>query len=36
MAFAVDVDGQTPEEAAQAWVDANQDVWQPWVDAASA
>jgi len=36
VAFAVDVDGETPEEAAQAWVDANQDTWQPWVDAALA
>jgi glycine betaine/proline transport system substrate-binding protein len=36
VAFAVDVDGQTPEEAAQAWVDANLDIWQPWVDAALA
>jgi glycine betaine/proline transport system substrate-binding protein len=22
-----------PEEAAQKWIDANPDVWQPWVDA---
>jgi glycine betaine/proline transport system substrate-binding protein len=22
-----------PEAAAQTWIDANQDVWQPWVDA---
>jgi len=36
VAFAVDVDGETPEEAAQTWVDANQDTWQPWVDAALA
>jgi glycine betaine/proline transport system substrate-binding protein len=36
VAFSVDVDGETPEEAAQAWVDANQDTWQPWVDAALA
>jgi glycine betaine/proline transport system substrate-binding protein len=26
-------EGSDPEEAAQAWIDANQDVWQPWVDA---
>jgi glycine betaine/proline transport system substrate-binding protein len=25
--------GVDPEEAAQTWIDANQDVWQPWVDA---
>ena len=36
VAFSVDVDGEKPEEAAQAWVDANQDTWQPWVDAALA
>ena len=36
VAYAIDVDGSTPEEAAQAWVDANQAVWQPWVDAALA
>ena len=36
VAFAIDEEKQSPEEAAQAWVDANQDVWQPWVDAASA
>ena len=33
---ALDVDdaGMDPAEAAQKWVDANPDVWQPWVDAA--
>jgi glycine betaine/proline transport system substrate-binding protein len=25
--------GTEPEEAAQNWIDANPDVWQPWVDA---
>lgn len=25
------VNGKTPEEAAQAWVDANQSVWSAWV-----
>jgi glycine betaine/proline transport system substrate-binding protein len=25
-----------PEEAAQKWMDAHPDVWQPWVDAALA
>jgi glycine betaine/proline transport system substrate-binding protein len=33
VAFAIDVDGEDPAAAAQAWVDANQSVWQPWVDA---
>ena len=36
VAFAIDVDGSSPADAAQAWVDANQAVWQPWVDAALA
>ncbi|MEO8476983.1 MAG: ABC transporter substrate-binding protein [Actinomycetota bacterium] len=26
-------DGTDPEQAAQGWIDANPDVWQPWVDA---
>jgi len=32
-AIALDIDGEgmTPEEAAQAWVDANPDVWQSWL-----
>ncbi len=30
--LAISEDGD-PEAAAQAWIDANQDVWQPWVDA---
>jgi glycine betaine/proline transport system substrate-binding protein len=34
IAKGVDVDGQDPAEAAQAWVDANSAVWQPWVDPA--
>jgi glycine betaine/proline transport system substrate-binding protein len=25
--------GVDPEEAARSWIDANQSVWQPWVDA---
>jgi glycine betaine/proline transport system substrate-binding protein len=33
VAYAIDVDGTAPDAAAQAWVDANQAVWQPWVDA---
>jgi glycine betaine/proline transport system substrate-binding protein len=32
--IALDInDGMSPEEAAQKWVDANPDIWQPWVDA---
>lgn len=31
----VDVDGMTPEEAAQAWLDANEAVWRSWVEAAA-
>ena len=31
---AVDVDGRPVEEVAAEWVDANEDVWRPWVDAA--
>jgi glycine betaine/proline transport system substrate-binding protein len=26
-------DGMDPADAAQKWIDANADVWQPWVDA---
>jgi glycine betaine/proline transport system substrate-binding protein len=25
-------DGMSPEDAAQKWIDANPDVWQPWFD----
>ena len=33
-AIALDInDGTTPDEAAQKWIDANPDIWQPWVDA---
>ncbi|MCB9098699.1 MAG: ABC transporter substrate-binding protein [Anaerolineales bacterium] len=31
MIAAVELDGKTPEEAARAWIDANQDVWQAWL-----
>ncbi len=31
MIAAVDTDGKTPEEAAQAWIDAHPDVWKAWV-----
>lgn len=34
IAKGIDVDGQDPAAAAQAWVDANDAAWQPWVDAA--
>lgn len=33
IAFSIDQDGLTPEEAAQQWVDENSDTWQAWVDA---
>ena len=29
-------DGMDPADAAQKWIDANPDVWQPWVDAGMA
>ena len=32
MAKLVDVDGLEPEEAATAWLEANEDVWKPWLD----
>ncbi|MFA9430392.1 ABC transporter substrate-binding protein [Egicoccus sp. AB-alg2] len=31
IAYAMDVEGQSPEGAAQAWVDENEDVWQAWL-----
>jgi glycine betaine/proline transport system substrate-binding protein len=31
MAKLVDVDEMEPEDAATAWLEANTDVWQPWV-----
>lgn len=31
IALDIDVNGMKPEEAAQKWVDANPDVWQPWL-----
>lgn len=33
VALDIDVNGMTPEEAAQKWVDENQDVWQAWLPA---
>jgi glycine betaine/proline transport system substrate-binding protein len=35
MAMAVEVESKKPADVAKAWVDANQAVWQPWVDAAT-
>ena len=32
MARLVDVEGLDPEDAAVEWMEANQDVWQPWLD----
>lgn len=32
MARLVDVEGMDPEDAAAAWMEANQDVWQPWLN----
>ncbi len=31
MIAAVEVDGQTPDEAAQAWLDANEATWKSWL-----
>ncbi|MFD2740297.1 ABC transporter substrate-binding protein [Sulfitobacter aestuarii] len=31
MAKLVDIDEMEPEEAATAWLEANEDVWKPWV-----
>ena len=32
MAKLVDVDGMEPEEAATAWLAANEAVWKPWIE----
>jgi glycine betaine/proline transport system substrate-binding protein len=32
MAKLVDIDGMDPEEAAVAWLEANEEVWQPWLE----
>jgi glycine betaine/proline transport system substrate-binding protein len=32
MAKLVDVDGMEPEDAATAWLEANEAVWKPWVE----
>lgn len=31
MIAAVEIDGQSVEDAAQAWIDANEDVWRAWL-----
>jgi glycine betaine/proline transport system substrate-binding protein len=31
MIHAVEVDGNTPEQAARQWIDANEAVWQEWI-----
>jgi glycine betaine/proline transport system substrate-binding protein len=33
IALDIDENGMDPEAAAQKWIDANPDAWQPWVDA---
>lgn len=35
MAKLVDVDEMEPEDAAAAWLEENEDLWKPWVEAAS-
>lgn len=32
---AIDVDGRSVEEVAAEWVDANEAIWKPWVEAAT-
>ena len=32
MAKLVDIDGMEPEDAATAWIDANEAVWKPWTE----
>ena len=32
MAKLVDVDGLDPEEAAEVWLEENEDVWSAWVN----
>lgn len=31
MIAAVELEGQSPEEAARAWIEANEDTWQAWL-----
>lgn len=35
MAMAVETEGRSPEEVALEWVDQNEAVWRPWVEAAT-
>lgn len=35
MAKLVDIDEMEPEDAAAAWLEANKNVWEPWIKAAS-
>ena len=35
IALSIDVDGMDPADAAQAWIDANPDVWQSWLPTSS-
>ncbi len=32
VAAAIAQDGMSPEDAAQEWIDANEDVWKPWIE----
>lgn len=32
VAASIAQDGMTPEDAAQQWIDDNEDVWKPWVE----
>jgi len=32
MAKLVDIDDYEPEEAAEIWLEQNEDVWKPWVE----
>jgi glycine betaine/proline transport system substrate-binding protein len=32
MAKLVDIDGMDPEDAAQAWLKSNEDLWRPWIN----
>jgi glycine betaine/proline transport system substrate-binding protein len=32
MAKLVDIDGMEPEDAATAWLAANEAVWKPWTE----
>ncbi len=34
MAMAIETEGKKPEEVAKQWVDRNEAIWKPWVDAA--